>query len=279
MEIISLAGMTFERIADAFLNAFSDYNISFGRNQLRDMLVRRGADLSLSFGAIDNGQLVSFILNGIGDFNGKRCAYDTGTGTVKTHRGLGLTDGIFTHSLPALRTAGVELYVLEVLTDNTPAIKIYKRQGFETNRQFHCYSAKCETIASAGTAVDIIRANVDDIITQADFSDFNPSWQNSNQSLRRAASNIDIIIARDGEEAVGCAAIEAAYGDLARIAVKPSHRRCGIGTALLNEACRISQTGEIRAVNIPADDEATNCFFKSRGLSLTCSQYEMTKRL
>ena len=72
-EIIkSLSDLSEQEIYEAFAEAFVDYELQLNKKQLQAMLYRRGWVPELSFGAINKGRLVSFTLNGIGMFNGKK---------------------------------------------------------------------------------------------------------------------------------------------------------------------------------------------------------------
>jgi hypothetical protein len=107
MEIKSLAKTNFETIFKAFNQAFADYEIQINKEQLQTMLKRRGFNPNLSFAAFEDHEIVSFTLNGIGNFNGTLTAYDSGTGTIKEHRGKGLATEIFEYSIPFLREANI----------------------------------------------------------------------------------------------------------------------------------------------------------------------------
>ncbi|MCD8073384.1 MAG: GNAT family N-acetyltransferase, partial [Alistipes sp.] len=87
MEIKSLASVSFEAIFEAFSSAFSDYEMQLRKVELAAMLRRRGFDPGLSFAAFDGDAITAFTLNGIGWFDGKYTAYDTGTGTLPQYRG------------------------------------------------------------------------------------------------------------------------------------------------------------------------------------------------
>ena len=103
MEIKSLENIDFETLFQGFENAFSDYEIQFKKEEIRSMLKRRGYCPKFSFGAFDNDKLVSFTLNGIGSFKNIPTAYDTGTGTIKEYRGMGIAGKIFSYSIPFLK--------------------------------------------------------------------------------------------------------------------------------------------------------------------------------
>jgi len=78
-KIQSLVNLSFDSLFHAFNLAFADYEVQVNQQELRVMLNRRGFVPALSFGLFDNDRLVAFTLNGIGEYNGKMTAYDTGT--------------------------------------------------------------------------------------------------------------------------------------------------------------------------------------------------------
>ena len=75
IEIKNLEGISFEQIYTAFKSAFSDYEISVDKTELKSMLKRRGFNPALSFGAFYDDNIVAFTFNGIGKYyNGKLTA-------------------------------------------------------------------------------------------------------------------------------------------------------------------------------------------------------------
>lgn len=94
--IHSLESVSFKDLYAAFSSAFKDYDFSLNADELRRMLDRRGYNPQLSFGVFFEGRLISFVFNGTGMYNNILTAYDTGTGTVPSFRGLHLTQKIFT---------------------------------------------------------------------------------------------------------------------------------------------------------------------------------------
>ena len=281
--IKNLADIKPEDITAAFLDAFADYSMSLDERSLADMLKRRGAVQELSFGAFDRGRIVSFIINGIGDYSGRRMAYDTGTGTVKEYRGLGLTDRIFNYSVEHLVNAGVKDYVLEVLTDNIPAVKIYSRQGFKTVREFDCFTAANESVAAnlkdTAPGVKIRRSDIDEVRCMAGYMDFEPSWQNSFESIGRNPEAFLFLAAYDGDAKVGFGVSETAYGDITLLAVDKSARRQGVGSALLRGLVAYNRIGRAKVINVDSRCVEMKSFLEASGFELSCRQYEMMKKL
>ena len=65
IEIKNLEGISFEQIYTAFKSAFSDYEISVDKTELKSMLKRRGFNPALSFGAFYDDNIVAFTVNTI----------------------------------------------------------------------------------------------------------------------------------------------------------------------------------------------------------------------
>ena len=88
----ALDHINLQELADCFNAAFSDYeqSIHFTTESLNYYLTASTVDLSLSYGALYNGQLVGFILNSSGTYNEQRVVFDAGTGIVPDHRGPAL---------------------------------------------------------------------------------------------------------------------------------------------------------------------------------------------
>lgn len=284
IEIRSLAGISFDEIAQAFLEAFSDYDIKLDRESLFAMLKRRGARMDLSFAAFHGQRIVSFIINGIGTFAGLATAYDTGTGTVKEFRGLGLTDRILNHSFDVLESAGITTYLLEVLEHNAPAVRIYTRQGFAIEREFDCYTGEVAAITGrlscrVSENLRIERSSVDEIERYASFMDFMPSWQNSLDSVRRNPDAFLCLTANVGDAVVGWGVSETAYGDITLLAVDGAYRRQGVGSRLLLELVSASVPDRVKVLNVDDRCECMKSFVESSGLELSCRQYEMMKHL
>lgn len=284
MEIHNLKGIDFDTLFAAFEMAFSDYDIHFEKEEVRSMLQRRGFDPLLSFAAFDQGSIVAFTFNGIGNFNGALTAYDTGTGTVKEYRGQGIAGEIFTYSIPFLKDAGVNRYLLEVLHNNQKAISVYRRMNFDRTRQLDCFR---QSIKFINNPVDtdivsnyqIIPVDIDFIIQSQCNCDCTPSWQNSIDSIVRGKSNLKCLGAFLGRQPVGHCVFDPGTGDLTQIAVTADSRRKGIASALLSQAVAQMKTDFVKVLNIDADDQLIHSFLKSKNIPLASTQYEMMLQL
>lgn len=282
-EIKSLAGIPYQKIHQAFADAFADYEIQLSESQLEVMLKRRGWKPELSFGAFSKGRLVSFTLNGIGNFNGLRTAYDTGTGTIKSFRGKGLASAIFVHSLPFLKEAGIRQYLLEVLQHNTNAVSLYRKLGFQISREFDYFSEEVKNISPGeinlpgGIHIDLIQA--DQIESLQVFFDFIPSWQNSFEAISRCPEDFTTFAAYSREKIVGFCVFEPVSGDLTLLAVNPEFRRQGLGSALFARALELSKNPAIKAINLDSQHKSLGQFLRTKGVKQQGKQFEMIKAL
>ena len=266
-------------IVKAFGSAFADYAVDFNESEVYSILKRRGFDASSSYAAFDDNEIVGFTLNGIGRVDGLLSAYDTGTGVVKDYRGQGLSARIFTHSLPYLKAQGIEQYVLEVLQNNEPAIKVYQDLGFGVHRTLRCYRQEKPEALRSFSLCTVERCPLSALLPAAAFQDFAPSWQNSFDSLQRAGEDLICLAAKLQEEIVGYCVFDPLTGDLSNIAVSPDYRRRGIGSRLLNEMYPLLQTDAVKCLNIAEGGEELCAFLEKCGYELLCQQYEMVRKV
>jgi len=277
MEIRNLEHTDFDTLFRGFEKAFADYEIRFEKEEVHSMLKRRGYDPKLSFAAFDNDEMVAFTLNGTGTFNGFPTAYDTGTGTVKEYRGQSIAGKIFAYSIPFLKNAGIAQYLLEVLQNNRKAISVYRRMNFEVTREFDCFRQTVGLVDKRTGNADCSVEQVDtDAIRQAQgCCDFNPSWQNSIDSIERGISDLMCLGAFFDGKMVGHCVFDVHTGDLTQIAVQNEYRRNGIASRLLQEAMKCMKTDFIKVLNIASDNCTMPAFLESKNIPLASKQFEM----
>ncbi|MDH6342669.1 ribosomal protein S18 acetylase RimI-like enzyme [Parabacteroides sp. PFB2-12] len=284
MEIKSLAKISFDQLFEAFSQAFAQYDIQIDKEEFRTMIRRRGYDPALSFAAFDGNRIVSFTCNGIGDYHGKRMAYDTGTGTLAEYRGQGLATKVFEASIPYLKEAGVTAYILEVLQHNTGAFNVYKKIGFEVTREFYYYKEDNGKVNIAPKTLPVpyviqpiyIDEYKDTIST---FWDFHPSWQNSFESIERTKKDFIYKGVFSDGNLIGYSVFEPGSGDVTQLAVHPRFRRKGIGSILLQEMVNDNRFATLKIVNTDIACDSVKAFLSVHGIEPKGKQYEMIKKL
>jgi ribosomal protein S18 acetylase RimI-like enzyme len=283
MEIKSLGKIDFETIFIAFSKAFADYDIQLNHDELKTMLKRRGFNPELSFAAFDGEDIVAFTLNGIGNYNGKKMAYDTGTGTLKQYRGQGLATKIFEYSIPFLKKENINHYLLEVLQHNTKAVSVYRKINFKTTREFNYFVWKNKEfkneIENVSTPFKIESIDIEEYDMFSDFWDFYPSWQNSFESIQRAREDFVILGVFIDKKLIGYCIFEPDSGDITQIAVDKAHRRKGVASLLLLEASKQNKCSTTKIVNADITCSSIVDFLKAKNVEVTGKQFEMIKEI
>ena len=284
METIrSLENIGFDSLAASFSEAFNDYDVQISKQELQIMLKRRGFVPELSFGAFDGERLVSFTFNGIGDFNGHKTAYDTGTGTIKEYRGKGLATKIFEYSIPFLKDAGVSYYLLEVLKHNSKAISVYQKLGFKVSREFNFFVSKMDEINLRSSELrsncHLKTVSLDYQNQMRSFWDFQPAWQNSFDSVTRSLTDFKLLGVFEGQSLVGYCIFEPNTGDITQIAVDKNFRRQGIASTLLAEVAKENRHQNIKLINAEIGCDLIRQFAESKGILLRGQQFEMIRKL
>jgi len=283
--MLTLGPVTRERLHDAFLEAFADYAMDTSGTTEEGLLLRmkkNAVDYDLSVGAYNGPEMVGFTLIGVDRWNGAVTAYDAGTGIVPAFRGQGLAHRMFDHALPTLSARGVKQFALEVLQGNEPAIKAYQTSGFDIRRTLTSYVGSTQTLnalpESGWTIRRADRATFDRFVAQADWE---PSFENRFTIPALIPEQVMILAAFDGIEPIGVVTYSPPLHWLLSLIVRRTHRRRGVGTALLR-----SLAGELRedrpklaAINIDGSDRGMQLFFTDLGFSHLIDQYEMLREI
>ncbi len=269
-----------EEIYQSFLKAFSDYQVPMNMTflQFEKMLKRRGFDPSVSVGAFEENSLVGFILNGCRMWNGKATAYDVGTGVIPQFRKQGITNHMLQTARQNFDKSGVEQYILEVLTANTSAANIYTKNGFTVEREFLC----CQ-MDQGKKSTDLLHKPEQvmdpDWELFSKFWDYQPSWQNSIQSIEAVGENFNISAVRINNCIAGYGIIDKTTGEIPQIAVDKNWRNKGIGSSILADLINRTSSNQIKILNIDTRSDAMLQFVTAAGFHNTVNQYEMKLEL
>lgn len=139
----ALCDVSLQQLAECFNLSFSDYeqSICFTPNSLNYYLTASAVDLSLSFGAFQDDQLVAFILNAKGVYQNQNVVFDAGTGVIPAHRGKKVFSALFAYTSQQLQNRNITGYYLEVLQSNHHAVAIYSIKGFTVQREYSVLTA------------------------------------------------------------------------------------------------------------------------------------------
>ncbi len=281
--IKSLGNLPFDVLFDTFNEAFRDYEVQVTKDELQQMLKRRGFDAERSFGAFADDRLISFTFNGTGSYNGIKTAYDTGTGTIKEYRGKGIATDIFNYSVPILKEAGIERYLLEVLQHNTPAVSVYEKLGFKVSRELNYFKQDNQNLVlkqkCLPSGMCIREISLKEQAQMMTFRDFIPSWQNSFEAIERSIHDFTILGAFHAETLIAYTVFDSSTGDVTQLAVDKNYRKQGIGSCLLGEMIKLNRYDSVKVVNTDPACSSMTIFLETNGIPLRGKQFEMIKVL
>ena len=270
----------FAELYATFTEAFSDYVYPFAltETQFRNHLLLNGVDLERTAGCFIGGQLVGFSLNGFGDWEGVSTVYDAGSGVIPSYRRRHICESMFDMMLPVFRDQGIEQCLLEVITSNTGAIRLYEKLGFHIKRELALLQCDGEVLAPfpVSNEIEVRAMEKPDWDLFATFWDGIPSWQNSPQAIDRSQRNKTFKGAFLGDKCVGYIIYSSKFGRAAQMAVAKDTRHHGVGTALLKAMQADTAAGySLQVINIDKGMPRAMQFFKDHGFYERLAQYEM----
>ena len=273
MEIRTLENTSPAEITTCFNAAFAGYFVPITATEeaLKNRWRSSRVNLNLSVGAFENGKLVSFIFTGIDNWQGKKTAYNAGTGVLPEFRGRKLVSELYDFAFPLFRKNNIEQCTLEVITENAKAIKAYQNVGFQIARTLHCYKGEIKPAETENT-FDHKIPTVFDLEELTALQPFSFSWDNCNASIAANPEVYECHQLLENGHLKAYALLNPANSYLAQIGYDKTAAET-YGLALLRE---ISKTNPaLRINNVAAEAPETIHLLTSAGLENHVSQYEM----
>ena len=270
----------------AFLQAFEDFpstkNVSI--ESFQNMLPIRGYIPEISLGAFEksNHILAGFILNGFRTWNGKSTVYDILSGTVPSYRRQGIANTMFEKLRVSLRQKYAEQYLTEVKKENTTAIELYKKQGFEIRRGLSSFKLKKENHNKTTSAWKIeyfteIKQNEWEQLKS--FWEFQPSWQNSISSINAVKGIMNYALVCLDNNIIGYGVVNKNTGDIPQLAVHNDYRRNGIAGSIVSALFEKVAMNQLNISNVDDAYDGMKLFLLKLGFEKTISQYEIVLTL
>lgn len=269
----TLVNVGIKELAQAYNLGFSDYHValSMSEEKLGQTLKRNGYRPESSVGLFDGEKLVGFVLNGV---RGNYC-YDSGTAIIPQYRGKGYAHLLLEETLLLLTGQAIHTWILEVLSDNAKAIKLYTSIGFTQQRLFNCYQIKTEAIRGEEPDTGILLSRQKTpTIPQGQCL---PSWQNEAESITIGEiPTWDIITEK---RKVGTLCYDPETASIAQIHIQEEERRKGYAKEAIIEAAKLCKTEKLRFINIDDSYLPLNTLLLSLGFSCFTTQLEMTNTI
>ncbi len=277
MQFQTLEKLTIAALSNLFNAAFADYlvKIELSPKALQHKIDSEDISLKHSVGVFDDDKPLGFIFHAIRKSSDGQIAYNAGTGVLPEIRGKNATVRMYDFILPELKKSGVKEVVLEVINTNTPAIKSYKKVGFETVQELDCFNGK-PSVTQQNQAVDI--KEFDGKFDPPEvFWDWMPTWQHANQTLANS-SGYKTWGAYLENKLVAYLSVNPESCRIAQFAVAPDHRRKGVGSALFANFSAYCSIDPV-VINVADQSGNTQKFLEAVGMKLFLKQYKMKLKL
>jgi ribosomal protein S18 acetylase RimI-like enzyme len=277
-QIRSLSNTPVEKIHEAFVDAFSEYEVKLDMplEKLVEMMKTRDLNPDFSVGCFDGDLLVGFILTGYREINGQKVCYDGGTGVIKTFQRKGIGEMLLKELLQLLKEKGVSRFVLEVLENNTPAIKLYEKHGFAKTRKLECFEIKkheLRTVPDRGFGITI--TNPATLIQNEEiYRLYQPTWQNEIQSVLNVRENYTCISLSCSSKILGYGFIHKTKGDIPQIGILEEWKNWGLEAHLIAELAKHTVSEKLIVLNVEAENYLAESLRKL-GFRNTVNQWEM----
>lgn len=278
MEIKTLEHIELSVLLATLNRAYEDYSlpIHMTGEQLRRKMIAENIDLSYSLGAFEDGRLVGFVLHGHDEFDGRRALYNAATGIIPGFRGRGITGQIYDRLKGRLKEENFDRCLLEVISNNLPAIKAYEKVGYKRTRELECFQGNAPIMDPSrykNIRVKPLREKYYQYLP--DFWNYQPTWQHNMGTIRRSAGIITGIgLFNERRWMVAYGLIDVQTGRVKQFGVHPNNRRNGFGLLLFHHLGQLGNP-ELTILNVDTSDEATIEFLRTLGFSTFAYQYEM----
>lgn len=144
MEIVKFSEFSASELTRLWNEGFKGY--AFDMTMSVDAFIKRIPENQLSMESsiaiCDQGKPVGFVMNGFRTVDGRLTAWNGGTGIIPEYRGRGLGKQLIGAALDVYREKGAEAALLEALSENEPAIKLYAKMGYRWIGDLRFYEQK-----------------------------------------------------------------------------------------------------------------------------------------
>ncbi|OEH92090.1 GNAT family N-acetyltransferase [Bacillus solimangrovi] len=113
---------------EGFSGYFTDVQMTI--DVFLNRLTQEGLSANHSIVAFDGNKPIGIVLNGLRMIDGKKVAWNGGTGVATTYRGSGIGKKLIEETLAIYEKEGVDIATLEAIKQNEKAIRLYEKLGY-----------------------------------------------------------------------------------------------------------------------------------------------------
>jgi GNAT superfamily N-acetyltransferase len=286
MEIIfkRLTECKIDDIITAWNRGFEGYfvKIEMTAEMFFQRVTNEGLSLNLSLVGFSGEEPVAIVVNGVRTIAGKKTVWNGGTGVAPEYRGTGVSRLLMEENLKIYQEEGFEVATLEAIKENTAAIRLYERYGYEiVDRVVFANGNWAETTAAA-TQIKVKSIRPEQLPLQSFYKE-NVPWQCQWQSVR--AGEAQLYYDKDDNPLGYCLfrRVWNGEGDLGKVIIYQLELSSEVSSGLMDEVLASISDGAKKqvgfmTVNAPVSNPVTH-FLLEHGFQIGTEQVLMVKKL
>lgn len=291
--IKQMSDCTFAEVTKAWNRGFEGYFFPVALTE--ELLVQRlgaeGYSLGLSVVAFDGEEPIGLVASGLRTVNGRKIAWNGGTGVATAYRRQGVGRQLMAATLELYREAGVDDAILEAISQNDKAIALYRQLGYEIVDRLVFWqrtdALPGDLFGTGRESAYRVRPILAQEVSVLPFYRTDAPWQNQWQSMRDGEA---LLVEDERGQAVGYAMYKRAVneeGKIAAIVLRQCEAQPGHGDeeAILRAALReLYGPSELECrrstFNLPASQERLLGILEEAGFSSSgTEQVYMVKKM
>lgn len=280
MKIKTVAQCTLEEVLKAWNKGFEGYfvEINMTAEMFLQRLVGEGLSPEHSIVVFDQNEPIAIVMNGFRTIDGKKFAWNGGTGISPAYRGKGVSRLLMEETLAIYKRENVEMGTLEAIKENQIAIALYEKYGYVITHHLLFLSGEYE-VKTESTATLHIATIRPEQLAHLSFYQEDVPWQCSWQSVKQGEAKV---FYNDNKEALGYMLYKTVWnkhGEVERILLYQLVILEEGNVDLLPQFLASITTDKVHltTVNFLASNPASNYLLK-HGLKVTTEQVQMLKR-
>ncbi|MBV6643978.1 MAG: GNAT family N-acetyltransferase [Cyclobacteriaceae bacterium] len=277
MDIRPFQSSDLEALHSCFIAAFSDYEVPM-RPTLDQFYGRLFRKLRIqdrfSYLAWQDEKPIAFLLHAKNLYRGKNTLYNGGTGVIPKARGQRIIADIHDLMLSEVLPQFAQRIVLEVITTNEKAIKLYKKMGYRILQRVKCY--KSGDIYSPSESSNIKIQHCESWMPQKyeSIKNYDALFVDSNDHVLTSQDHEVLLEAISREDVVGYVLFQPKTGRISQIGIESS-QPAEVLMALLGKVQHLVGNMPLTILNIPETAGDIHSYLTTCGFENQLDQYEM----